>query len=139
MPISIFYNDPISFLYSTFHSGNIVEMKAKLQRLESFINELPSKIGKIKATPRKWVEQLHERELRKNIAENKMEGGDYPQSPVDLKLLGVLLLPFLPVFLYSVIVFFSSVFFFIYFLAILLYFALLVGKFDPFMLVSFSF
>lgn len=82
----------------------------------------------MKEGPRKWMADRQERVLRKRIAENKMEGGDYPQSPIDLKLLAVLLLPFMPVFLYSLFVFFSSVFLFIYMLIIFFYFAILVGE-----------
>eukprot|EP01087_Luapelamoeba_hula_P021137 TRINITY_DN7332_c0_g1_i1.p1 TRINITY_DN7332_c0_g1~~TRINITY_DN7332_c0_g1_i1.p1 ORF type:complete len:605 (+),score=103.27 TRINITY_DN7332_c0_g1_i1:60-1874(+) len=114
--------------------GNISELTDKLQRLEDFIYDLPSKIA---SDIRKMPSRLAER--RKSIidwsrgkkvpVDNKMEGSDYPQSPVDAKTLLVLLLPFLPVFLYSLVVFFSSVFLFIYMLIIVLYFTVLVAWF----------
>ena len=109
----------------------------KLLRLEDFLLELPSKIESIKKMPQQLLEKRNEMIAKKRLAENKMESGDYPKAPFQPKVLLILLLPFMPVFLYSLLVFFSSVFLFIYMLLIILYFGVLVGKIDLFLLPLF--
>lgn len=116
----------INYFLSLLKIGNIKELHSQLQRWEHFLLELPSHIQQV---PKKLMDKRNEMIAKKRVEKykNKMESGDYPKAPFQPKVLAVLFVPFVPVLLWFLYAFISSMVFFVYMTAIFIYFSILVG------------
>ena len=106
-------------------------MQKKFQQFEDFLFELPSRIESITQVPKKLMEKRNEMITKNLIAKNKMESGDYPKAPIQPKALAILLLPFLPIFIYFFYVFSASIILFVYMVGIMVYFLCLLCMLLP--------